>query len=332
MLKKLSFTDAAEKVLREFANRKPKHYKNIIDIAVKKGWILTKGLTPETTLTAVIGSENRRRLRRGEEPRFIVYGRGLYGLSEWEPKGLLRDIQERNEEVKEKLRKSILRIPPEKFEELIGQLLAEIGFDGIEVTSKSADGGIDVKGKLVVGGVIETKMAVQVKRWKHNVQTPVVTQLRGSLGPHEQGLIITTSDFSKGAIKEANDPYKAPIALMNGKELVDLMVEYQVGVKKKEISVLELAESEKLLEEVVGRETSAKVEIFGRTKGKRFNAFLINLKQVELDGKTYRSTSGAARSICSYPVDGWNFWKYRDEKGRVQKIDNLRKKLREGSF
>jgi len=324
MVKKLSFTDAAEKVLREFANRKPMHYKNIIDIAVKKGWILTKGSTPETTLTAVIGSENRRRLRRGEEPRFIVYGRGLYGLSEWEPKGLLRDIQERNEEVKDKLRKSIMKIPPEKFEELIGQLLAEIGFDGIEVTNKSADSGIDVKGKLVVGGVIETKMAVQVKRWKHNVHTPVVTQLRGSLGPHEQGLIITTSDFSKGAVKEASDPYKAPIALMNGKELVNLMVEYQVGVKKKDISVLELAESEKALEEVAGKETPAKVEIYGRTKGKTFNAFLINLKQVQLGGKTYRSPSGAARSICGYPVDGWNFWKYTDEKGRMQKIGKLR--------
>ena len=179
MPKKLSFTDAAEKVLREFANRKPVHYKNIIDIAVKKGWILTKGLTPETTLTAVIGSENRRRLRRGEEPRFITHGKGLYSLSEWEPKGLLRDIQRANKEIKEKLHKIIMKISPERFEELIGQLLAEIGFDSIEVASKSADGGIDVKGKLVVGGVIGTKMAVQVKRWKHNVHTPVVTQLRG---------------------------------------------------------------------------------------------------------------------------------------------------------
>ena len=324
MPKKFSFTDAAEKVLRKFANRKSMHYKDIINIAVKKGWILTKGLTPETTLTAVIGSENRRRLRRGGEPRFVVHGRGLYGLSEWEPKGLLRDIQERNEEVKQKLRKSIMKISPQRFEELIGQLLAEIGFDSIEVTNKSGDGGIDVKGKLVVGGVIGTKMAVQVKRWKHNVQTPVVTQLRGSLGPHEQGLIITTSDFSKGAIKEASDPYKAPIALMNGKELVDLMVEYQVGIKKKDISVLEFDESDKLLEEVLGKETSAKIEIFGKSKGKTFNAFLINLKQVELDGKTYRSPSGAARSICGYPVDGWHFWKYRDERGRIQKIDKLR--------
>lgn len=325
MPRKLSFTDAAEKVLRESGNRRPMHYKNILDIAVKKGLILTKGLTPETTLTAVIGSENRRRLRRGEEPRFVAYGKGLYGLSEWEPKGLLRDIQKRNIEIKQKLRKMVMKISPERFEELIGQLLAEIGFENVEVTNKSGDGGIDVKGELIVGGVIKTKMAVQVKRWRHNVHTQVVTQLRGSLGPHEQGLIITTSDFSKGAVQEASDPYKAPIALMNGEELVELMAEYQVGIKKTEISVLELDESEKLFEKVVEKEAPVKIEIFGKTKGKISKAFLVNLRQVEFQGKTYRSPSGAARNICGYPVDGWRFWKYKGENGKVQKIDKLRK-------
>ncbi len=52
---------------------------------------------------------------------------------------------------------------------------------------------------MVTGDVVRTRMAVQVKRWKANVQAPAVQQVRGSLGAHEQGLIITTSDFSKGA-------------------------------------------------------------------------------------------------------------------------------------
>lgn len=322
---KLSFTDGAEKVLRGSGNRKPMHYRDILDIAIQKGLILTKGLTPETTLTAVIGSENRRRLRRGEEPRFVVYGKGLYGLSEWEAKGLLRDIQKRNIEIKQKLRKMVMKISPERFEELTGQLLAEIGFENVEVTNRSGDGGIDVKGELIVGGVIKTKMAVQVKRWTHNVHPQVVTQLRGSLGPHEQGLIITTSDFSVGAVQEASDPYKAPIALMNSKELVELMAEYQVGIKKTEISVLELDESEKLFEKVVEKEVPAKIKIFGKTKGKIFKAFLVNLKQVEVQGRTYTSPSGAARNVCDYPIDGWHFWKYEDEKGNLQTIDKLRK-------
>jgi restriction system protein len=71
--------------------------------------------------------------------------------------------------------------------------LTAIGFEEVEVTSRTKDGGIDVRGTLVVGDVIRTRLAVQVKRWKQNVQSPVIQQVRGSLGAHEQGLIITTT-------------------------------------------------------------------------------------------------------------------------------------------
>src|SRR5687768_5659349 len=92
---------------------------------------------------------------------------------------------------------------PTQFESLVARLLTSLGFEGVAVTSRSGDGGIDVRGTLVVGDVIRTRMAVQVKRWKGNVQAPTVQQVRGSLGTHEQGLIITTSDFSSGARDEA---------------------------------------------------------------------------------------------------------------------------------
>ena len=69
------------------------------------------------------------------------------------------------------------------------------------MTPASGDGGIDVRGTLVVGDVIRTRMAVQVKRWKRNVQAPTVQQVRGSLGTHEQGLIVTTSDFRQGGVR-----------------------------------------------------------------------------------------------------------------------------------
>ena len=73
----------------------------------------------------------------------------------------------------------------------------------------------------VVGDVIRTRLAVQVKRWKSNVQAPVIQQVRGSLGTHEQGLIITTSDFSKGAREEATRANATPVGLMDGEQLVD---------------------------------------------------------------------------------------------------------------
>jgi len=89
--------------------------------------------------------------------------------------------------------------------------------------------------------VIRTRMAVQVKKWKKNVQAPVVQQVRGSLGTHEQGLIITTSDFSPGARQEAARPDAVhTVALMNGEQLVVLLVENGIGVVRRSHDLIEL--------------------------------------------------------------------------------------------
>jgi len=101
MPERLSFSDAAEKVLKEFADKRPMYYREITRIAMEHGWISTKGLTPETTMTAVIGTENRKRVARGKEPRFTVHGKGYYGLTEWQPPGLLRQIRAKNQKIKE---------------------------------------------------------------------------------------------------------------------------------------------------------------------------------------------------------------------------------------
>ena len=94
----------------------------------------------------------------------------------------------------------------------------------------------------MVGDVIRTRMAVQVKRWKKNIQAPTVQQVRGSLGSHEQGLIITTSNFSKGAVTEATEPNKTPIALMNGSQLVQLLIENNIGVQRTPYNLLALSD------------------------------------------------------------------------------------------
>lgn len=132
---------------------------------------------------------------------------------------------------------------PAQFEELVGQQLAEMGFECVEVTKYGGDGGIDVRGTLLISDVVRIKMAVQAKRWKGNIQSPTVQQVRGGLGAHEQGLIITTSDFSAGAIKEANLPDKTPgVGLMSGEQLVTLLMEYNIGVRRMSHDLFELEE------------------------------------------------------------------------------------------
>jgi len=239
-----SFTDCAQKVLEEFGDKKPMHYKKITEKALGKGWLVTSGKTPEATMYAQVITEIKRQQKRGDRPRFVQHGRGYVGLSQWMGRGLAFQIEQHNQQVRKALRERLLAMKPGEFEELISQLLAEMGFEMVEVTKLSGDGGIDVRGTLVVGDVVRIKMAVQVKKWKlkNNIQAPVVQQVRGSLGAHEQGLIITTSDYSPGAVKEAAQTDKTPIALMNGDQLVILLMEHGIGVHRSTPDLFEIDE------------------------------------------------------------------------------------------
>ena len=240
----MSFLDAAEMVLEEHADRRPMHYRDITRTALDLNLIRTGGLTPEATMYAAILTEIQRQNRRGELPRFEKLGKGYVGLTRWHEQGLPYQIEVHNREMRERLLRRIRTMDPTAFEELVGELLAKIGFEDVTVTRASNDGGIDVRGTLVAGDVVRIRMVVQVKRWKNNVQAPIVQQVRGSLGAHEQGLIITTSDFSTGARQEAEQPDKTPIALMNGEQMVNLLIEYDIGVVRTSYDLIDLEEGE----------------------------------------------------------------------------------------
>jgi restriction system protein len=237
----LTYLDAAEKVLDETPARKPISYRTITARAIAEHYLISSGLTPESTMFVQLATDVKRRAGRGDEPRFTQLPGGLFGLAKWREDDLVTLIGRHNRAVKAQLLVDVKKMDPTPFEVLIGILMARIGFD-VQVTKPTADGGIDLTGQLVIGGVIETHMAVQVKRWVHNVQAPTVQQVRGALGAHDQGLIITTSDFSKGARAEASQIDRTPVALMNGNDLVSLLAEHQIGIRRANPDLLELDE------------------------------------------------------------------------------------------
>jgi len=229
---KFSFTDAAEIILDKYADQRPMHYRDVTEKIIDLNMVNTEGKTPEATLYAMVLSEIKRFTERGEKPRFVKYGEGMIGLRKWMGEGLAYQIEKQNRDVQKKLLAHVQGLTAEEFERLVGLLLGEMGFEDVEVTSHMGDSGIDIRGTLVVGDVIRTRMAVQAKKWKNNVSSPTVREVRGSLGAHEQGMIITTSDFSKGAREEAERSDAVPVALVNGKQLVDLLIEHEVLVKR----------------------------------------------------------------------------------------------------
>lgn len=68
--------------------------------------------------------------------------------------------------------------------------------------------------------------------------------MRGSLGAHEQDLIVTTSDFRKGARDEAAWPDAVSVVLMNGEQLVALLAENDIGVTRHSYDLIELGEDQ----------------------------------------------------------------------------------------
>ena len=234
----MTFLDAAERVLRESAL--PLSYREISARALSAGLIQTESATPANTLTAQVGADIRRRQDRGERPRFVRPARGLIGLAAELPTGLASSIDSQNCEVRRQLLKRIHARGWEEFEVLIGDLLETTGFRDVQRTPGSRDQGVDVRATVVVANVMPIRIAVQAKCQKANVQAPTVQRLRGSLRPHERGLIITTSDFSPGARSEAERPDAFPVALMNGEELAVLLAANEIGVKREAFTLFTL--------------------------------------------------------------------------------------------
>ena len=233
--KPMTYLEAAYHILTQASA--PLHYVEITRRALAQGLITPTGETPEATMGSRLYTDTL-----DEVSRFARNGRGRFELVQWQPSGIDQQVQQINENTRSQLCERLHTMSPERFEALITELLIQMGFaeNTVTVTPYGNDGGIDVVGVYRAAGLTEVNAAVQVKRWKRNVQSPTVTQLRGSLQVHQQGIIITTSDFSKGARIEASAPNKTRIGLINGAELLELLIKHKVGVVEKNLKVISL--------------------------------------------------------------------------------------------
>jgi len=62
-----SFTDAAEIVLDQYADKRPMHYRDITDKIMDLDLVETEGKTPDATLYSLVLTEIKRFTERGEK-------------------------------------------------------------------------------------------------------------------------------------------------------------------------------------------------------------------------------------------------------------------------
>lgn len=336
----MNFLDAAFEILTEA--QAPLHYSEIAKKALMRGILDTSGQTPEATMGSRLYVDTNR-----PDSRFRRSGRGFFELVK---SGLTDEIGHRVEDINRqtrlRLRQTLSDMPADRFEALIGELLRAIGFDEstVHVTRYSGDRGIDVRGELNAGGVTRIRAAVQAKKWKHNVQATTVREVRGSLTAQEQGIIITTSNFSTGARQEANAIGKSPISLVNGDQLLELLVEHEIGVTKLQHTVISLDE------EWWGEVTGTPIEqppvslIPEKTQPVQTYAieFPLNVRAgndpekvailydlngvMTYDGERYKSVSAAGQVASGWKsCNGWSFWHFQDPAtGQWHVIQQLR--------
>ena len=137
---------------------------------------------------------------------------------------------------RDELLDTLLKMDPSAFERLIKLLLRESNFTQVEVTGQSGDGGIDGKGILRLGGLISFQVIFQCKRYRGSVATSQVRDFRGAMvGRADKGLLITTGNFTKDAMREAVRDGAPAIDLVDGDQLIDKLKELGLGVKTEKV-------------------------------------------------------------------------------------------------
>ncbi len=142
--------------------------------------------------------------------------------------------QKLREDLSAELLKIVKECSPAFFERLVIDLLVKMGYGGSrkeagKAIGRSGDEGID-------GFINEDRLGldviyIQAKRWQATIGRPDIQKFAGALQGHraKKGIFITTSEFSR----EAEDyvaKIDSKIVLIDGEQLAQLMIDYNVGV------------------------------------------------------------------------------------------------------
>ena len=127
---------------------------------------------------------------------------------------------------------ALMSLSPTGFEAFAQRLLRESGFQGVTVTGRTGDGGIDGNGILQVNPLVSFKVLFQCKRYASSVGAGAIRDFRGAMmGRADKGIILTTGSFTSDARKEAVRDGVPPIELVDAEKLVNMLEELELGLK-----------------------------------------------------------------------------------------------------
>lgn len=205
----------------------------------------------QSAVSVAVRHDNKLRASKGRAKRFRIYADGneafgYISLIEQvqigkNQKDILKNpndqipalIEAINNDVKEQLKKAISALSWREFESsFLTQILDALGFEDIEITQATRDGGKDAYCKYR-RGLVESEAIVSAKHWKGRViNATEIHRLRGIKGTQDTGIIVTSSTFSAETLKEAAPSQnQRSIVLIDGNLIVETCFEKQIGVR-----------------------------------------------------------------------------------------------------
>ena len=150
--------------------------------------------------------------------------------------------------VADRLRRRLLALSYPDFARCVCALLETLGYEDARPAGRSAwkgynrpgGGGYDIEASLS-GGLAPRRVVGQIKQFDGlNVHQRSVDELRGAClrAQASEALLVTTSAFSDVVRKQAASPEPiggliAPVRLIDGKELLALLIRRRVGVRER---------------------------------------------------------------------------------------------------
>lgn len=137
-----------------------------------------------------------------------------------------------DDDVKTELLTKLKGINPYFFEKVVLRLLKKMGYGEFIETAKSGDGGID--GIINEDQLGLDKIYIQAKRFNDGKvrETDIRNFIGAMSGDTNKGVFVTTSDFDSKALEKARSAHHKIICI-DGKKLVDLMHQFNVGIQIK---------------------------------------------------------------------------------------------------
>jgi hypothetical protein len=239
----VALADAAYEILRQNADNRPIHVKQITDMALKRRLLRADGHDLWRTLRVALQQEIRERLTSGLRPRIRFAGGALFASAdrrvETDLLAVERQLAERAETLRRATRQAITRrvgrLPPPAYETLARLLLERLGFGGLEMVKRTGEALYLAASRPRGGNEVRTLVSVRAGAEQARF---AVGELRAGVAAKgfTDGLLVAAGRILPDAVAEAATTGPS-VELWDGDHVAGQLARLGIGIVRSSMPV-----------------------------------------------------------------------------------------------